>query len=190
MKAGENREYSSYDIDQIARRGHLREALEISLNAIKTGVYQDDLFFIAADIAYQLGDLDKAAQLINRLLGADPEHINGWVLFGDIFSRKEDASRAAYGYQRAENLFPAMAELNREIVAAVKKKITIKTPKKKEPAFSDHGFDTATFAGICVQQGYFNKALKIYYQLLKNDPENVQLKEKIRDLEKRLGKND
>lgn len=40
-------------------------------------------------------------------------------------------------------------------------------------------FETATFADICISQGKFEKALKIYETLIQNDPENETYKEKV-----------
>jgi len=51
-------------------------------------------------------------------------------------------------------------------------------------------FETATFADICVNQGKYEKALKIYKRLLNNDPDNAKYKEKIRLIEQRWENND
>jgi tetratricopeptide (TPR) repeat protein len=51
-------------------------------------------------------------------------------------------------------------------------------------------FETATFADICVDQGKFEKALKIYKRLLKIEPDNAKYKEKIEMISKRWENND
>lgn len=180
----------AYEIDQIGRNGRLREALDQALQAIRHGLYENDLFFVAADIAFQLGDLDKAAQLIDRLLARDPEHINGWILFGQIHGQRKDIARADYGRLQAESLFPGLREID----------INYDTIEEQTPANSETeqrrssnqriDFDTMTFAEICAKQGYHNKALKIYYDLLEKDPQNEDLKKRIEELNKRLNKND
>ncbi len=190
MNQDNQQKKSAYDIDLIARRGDLRQALEMALEAIKSGVYESDLFYVAADMAYQLGDLDKAEQLVNRLLALDPEQVKGWTLFGEISSKKNEIIKANYAYQMAENLFPALASVNRKIVETVyNEKIVNKAAKNKQPE-KPLNFETKTFADICAKQGYYNKALKIYHDLLKKDPDSEELKIKIADIEKRLGRND
>lgn len=181
---------STFDIDMIAKRGGLREALDLALNAIKSGVFESDLFFISAEMAYQLGDLDKAEQLINKLLAIDSEHVRGWTLFGEIMIKKNEIIKANYAYQMAENLFPAIASFNRRIVEAAEKERAIDNKAEKDKPVKPLNIETRTFADICVKQGYYNKALKIYHDLLEENPESIELKKRIADIEKRLGRND
>jgi len=51
-------------------------------------------------------------------------------------------------------------------------------------------FETSTFADICLDQGKFEKALKIYKRLLNNDPDNAKYKEKIRMINQRWENDD
>jgi len=190
MKQNDDTKTSAYDIDLISRRGNLRHALDMALEAIKKGVAETDLFFIAADVAFQLGDLDKAEQLANALLVMDPEHLKGWVLFGEIYAKKNDIIRAGHARQMAVNLFPALAEADKEnsdFFSMDNNNIKITGPDKKAEKLD---FDTITYADICASQGYFNKALKIYQDHLKKNPDDEELKKKIADIEKRLVKND
>jgi tetratricopeptide (TPR) repeat protein len=179
-----------YDIDQIGKKGKLQEALDQALQAIRQGLYEDDLFFIAADLAYQLGDLDKAAQLINRLLARDPEHVNGWILFGQIHEQRQDIARASYGRLRAENLFPGLREIDFDGQAVEERAPSANETGLETPSDRRIDFDTLTFAEICAEQGYYNKALKIYYDLLEKDPQNEDLRRRIDELNRRLNKND
>jgi tetratricopeptide (TPR) repeat protein len=187
----DNRQASiAYDIDQIGKNGRLKEALDQALQAIREGLYEDDLFFIAANMAYRLGDLDKAAQLIDRLLARDPEHINGWILYGRIYRHKKDIARADYGRLQAENLFPGLREIDFNSNAV--KEPTPVASRMEQNRLSEQriDFDTLTFAEICAGQGYYNKALKIYHDLLEMDPQNENLKRRIEELNKRLNKDD
>jgi tetratricopeptide (TPR) repeat protein len=179
-----------YDIDQIGKKGELQEALDQALQAIRQGLDEDDLFFIAADLAFQLGDLGKAAQLINRLLARDPEHVNGWILFGQIHQQRQDIARAAYGRLQAESLFPGLREIDFDGNAVDRQ---LSSADKKGPGMSSDrpiNFDTLTFAEICAEQGYHNKALKIYCDLLERDPQNEDIKRRIEELNRKLNKGD
>lgn len=190
MENNEKKASTAYDVDQIAKNGMLQEALDQALQAIRQGLHEDDLYMVAAGLAFQLGDLDKAAQLIDRLLASDPEHINGWILFGQIHRQKQDITRADYGRLQAESLFPGLSEIDFDGNAAGEK---VTAFNAVEPAASSEqriDFDTMTFAEICAEQGYYNKALKIYYDLLEKDPQNMDLKRRIEELNKRLNKND
>jgi len=189
-KKDNNNRTSAFDIDLISRRGNLRQALDLALEAIKKGVLETDLYFIAADMAFQLGDLDKAEQLANTLLVLDPEHVKGWVLFGDIYTRKNDIIRANHARQMALTLFPGLGGFSGEEDDFFKmdiNKVKIVINRKPEEKIS---FDTITYADICARQGYYNKALKIYHDHLKRNPDDSELKKKIADIEKRLVKKD
>ncbi len=190
MRIDDKQASITYDIDQIGKNGKLQEALNKALQAIRQGWNEEHLFFIDADMAYQLGDLDKAAQLIDRLLARDPEHINGWILFGQIHGRREDIARADYGRLQAESLFPGLKEIDFDGNAVEKQDSAFNGTEQKPLSGQKIDFETLTFAEICAEQGYYNKALKIYYDLLEKDPGNEDLKRRIEEFKKRLNKYD
>lgn len=190
MNENNDTKTSAFDIDMVSRRGNMRQALNLALEAIKKGVAETDLYFIAADMAFQLGDLDKAEQLANTLLVLDPEYIKGWVLFGEIYSRKNDIIRAGHARQMAINLFPAMGGPDSEFAEFFNMDISNAKIVNTEKSEVNLNFDTITYADICASQGYYNKALKIYHDHLKKNPDDEELKKKIANIEKRLVKND
>jgi tetratricopeptide (TPR) repeat protein len=186
----ESTELTAYGIDELGRRGMMREALDLALEAIRKGEDDSDLYFVAADLAFKLRDLEKAAFLINGLLIRDPEHLNGWVLFGRIFAAKNDVVRAAYGQSQAENLFPALARMG--VLDDLPSGSRTGSQGKRHGSLSreELDFETMTFAEICVEQGYYNKALKIYNDLLQKDPGNDEIRTRVAELRKRLERND
>lgn len=189
MKTDDRANISAYEIDQGSRQGDLRSALESALQAIRAGALDSELFYVAARISFQLGNLQKAEQLVRMLLAADPDYINGWMLFGRIYSRKGDIARATYGLKRAEEIFPAISELN---IDADGDEAPRPVPTESVVSISSKSisFETATFADICVRQGYLNKALKIYSDLLKKNPDDEALKQKISEIKSKTGMND
>lgn len=190
MEQDNSKKISAFDIGLISRRGNLRQALDLALEAIKKGVVDSDLYFIASDMAFQLGDLEKAEQLAGKLLILDPEHVKGWVLFGEIYSRKNDIIRAGHARQMALTLFPALAESGKEFADFFNMDINDIKIVTDQKSGENLNFDTITYADICASQGYYNKALKIYHDHLKKNPDDEELKKKIADIEKRLVKDD
>lgn len=176
-----------FDIEQIQIKGSLHEALEIALQEIRRGSCDPQLFYLGARLAFELNDLAKAEQLVRALLAYDPEHINGWVLFGDINQRLGDNARAEYSRDRAIDLFPALEELD---LSRDRKTSEPVISKSNLPPVPDLNFDTATFAEICIDQGYLNKALKIYSDLQRDDPQNAQWAAKIDEIKRKMGKHD
>ena len=178
---------TAYEIDAVARRGELRRALDLTLEAIKDGSVESDLYYVAADYSFRLGDLDKALQLVNSLLVCDPQHLGGWHLFGEICIRKNDIVRAGHAERMVETLFPASINRDIDFADSVLKDNNNQNQNKARAGLN---FDTLTFADICASQGYYHKALKIYQDHLLKNPDDEITRRKIEDLEKRLSKND
>jgi tetratricopeptide (TPR) repeat protein len=182
----ENNNYlSSFDIDQLSRAGDMRDALNFALHEIRDGSRDIHLFYLASSLAYELGDIQKSEQLVRHLLAADPDHINGWLLFGKIHKRKGDAARSAYGLARAQEIFPALVEFG-----LLNDLQDGKEPTEKMAGGNVLDFETKTFAEICVKQGYYNRALKIYMDLKEKRPDDPEIGRKIEEIKKKMGKND
>jgi tetratricopeptide (TPR) repeat protein len=187
MIQGDNKYLSPFEIDQLGKSGDLREALNFALHEIREGSREVQLYYLAATLAYDLGDIQKSEQLLKLLLSADPEHINGWLLFGKIHRRKGDLARSAYGFNRAEEIFPALVEFN------ILNNLKAPQPSKdaeNSSAGDGMSFETRTFADICVKQGYYNKALKIYSELKEKQPDDPEIGQKIDEIKRKMGKND
>lgn len=177
---------SAYEIDAVGKRGRVQDALTMTLDAIRGGADDDDLYFVGASLAYQLGDLEKAEQLVNALLARDPDHANGWMLFGDIFEAKGDIVRAGHGRLMAQTIFPALESMARSFMEESPSGGGLPVMDNEGISEEKISFDTMTFAEICTRQGYLNKALKIYHDLLKKRPHDPEIKRRIDDLNKRI----
>jgi len=187
MNRDENNSLTPFDIDQLGRTGSLREALNLALKEIRAGSRETDLFYMAARMAFELDDLAKSEQLLKHLLTLDPEHLNGWVLYGKVHYKKGDLARSNYGLRKAEEIFPALAD--QDLLGDPLRAETMKAAKEKR-GIGKEIFETETYADICVKQGYLNKALKIYSDLKEQFPDNPGLGRKIDDLKKKMGRHD
>jgi len=187
MDAEEPINISAFNISQMAKSGSLREALNSALKRIRDGEKDNEFLYVAATIAYDLGDMQKAEQLVRLLLVSDPEQINGWLLYGKIYNRRNDTIRYGYCLNRAEEISPAIAELNLHTIA--RNLDQVKSDVANGIA-RETNFETATYADICVAQGYYNKALKIYSDLTEKDPANSEYAMKIEEIKKKMSKHD
>ena len=190
MKIDAKVKFSPYDVDCIGNSGELQRALDIALEQIRGGERDNELLFVAAKIAFRLQNLAKAEQLATLLLASDSGHINGWLLYGQIHLAKGDANRGAYGEKRAEEIFPGLAQT--DIVRQLNKPQVNKPVKAKVQSTqsTDAGFDTATFAEICIQQWYLSKALKIYGDLLTKNPGDNEIIRRIEAIKRKMAEND
>jgi tetratricopeptide (TPR) repeat protein len=189
MNRDETNHLSPFEIDQLSKSGSVREALNLALKEIRAGSRESDLFYLAARLAFEIEDLGKSEQLVKHLLALDPEHLSGWVLFGRIHRMRGDLARSNYAFQRAQELFPALSEY--DLLDDLKAQEMPRTGLSSGMAtISREIFETETYADICVKQGYFNKALKIYTDLREKFPDNAGIQRKIEETKKKMGRND
>ncbi|UCC78382.1 MAG: tetratricopeptide repeat protein [Candidatus Zixiibacteriota bacterium] len=186
MKKDKTTRIADFTIDPISRQGMLQDALDLALEAIKNGSFETDLYFFAADMAYRTGDIHKAEQLIDRLLALDPDHVEGWTLFGDIHNRINNIAGNLDAHHITETLVPDLTAEEIKTFNFFKNMDNKSKDGKIEEPKESLNFDTITYADICARQGYYNKALKIYQDHLKKNPHDEGLKKKIADIEKRL----
>ena len=177
---------SPFEIAKMGKTGSLRDTLNAALKRIRDGEKDNEFFYVAATIAFELGDMQKAEQLVRLLLMSDPEQINGWLLFGKIYYRRGDMIRYNYCLNRAEEISPAIAEMNLHTIARSSENMT----NSESNSGAELNFETATYADICIAQGYLNKALKIYSDLKDKDPGNPVYDIKIEEIRKKMGKHD
>ncbi|OGC92281.1 MAG: hypothetical protein A2W25_14815 [candidate division Zixibacteria bacterium RBG_16_53_22] len=187
MNRDENNSLTPFDIDQVGEAGSLRESLNLALKEIRAGARDTDLFYMAARMAFELDDVAKSEQLVKHLLALDPEHLNGWVLFGKVYHKKGDQARSNYGLAKAEEIFPELTD--QDLLGDLLRAETLKIAKEKR-GIGKEIFETETYADICVKQGYLNKALKIYSDLKEQFPDNPGLEKKIDELKKKMGRHD
>src|SRR5687768_11098298 len=62
--------------------------------------------YVKAALAYQDGDRDRAASLVQNALEKDPDHIMARLLLGNIHRDKAEYAAAAEHYQRVSELDP------------------------------------------------------------------------------------
>jgi tetratricopeptide (TPR) repeat protein len=179
MANEDNSDLTTFEIDAIARRGDLQQAMGLAVEMIKKGDPDNELYFVASEIAFQLGDLEKAEQLINSLLVLDPQHLRGWCLFGEICIRKNRIIGADHARRTAETLFPALVSSDVFPADPDQEGNTNEHVNGRDKSLN---FDTLTFADICLSQGYHHKALKIYQDHSKKNPGDEELKKKIADI--------
>ena len=183
MDRDKNGKMDALDIEEISKRGNLKDTLDLLLEAIRVRGFESDLYFAAANMAFRLGDLRKAEQLAGRLLEYDPEHGGAWMLYGEITGRISSIIRTGGKSDGLTAVDRASGELlGRDLGRIESRDIDMSRDGQKESL----DFDTITYADICASQGYYNKALKIYQDHLKRNPDNEELRKKIESIRKRL----
>jgi tetratricopeptide (TPR) repeat protein len=160
------------------------------------------VFAPLADAYRKSGDVDKAIEILERGLEKMPTYASAHVILGKCYYDKGATERAKSEFRRvleldgenlvalkfmgdillAEDKRPEAAEFYRRILAIdatnaeVADAKSMRDERPKELA-------TMTLAGIYAAQGYYNKALRIYHDVLEREPGNMEAKEMVAKLE-------
>ncbi len=173
--------------DAYRKNGDIDSAIELCEKGLERYPSYASAHVILGKCFYDKGAAERVRSEFLRGIGLDPENMVALKFLGDILVAEGDHESAAQYYQRLLTIDPtneevetALGELEegfriRQIDLADEKQIT-KIDGAGELA-------TMTLAGIYAAQGYYNKALKIYQDIIRNEPENTQAREMVEKLE-------
>ena len=176
------------------KMGMLSEACNIAENGLASLPDYCPGHVVLARIRCQQGDLRASEVSFVRALEIDPQSLAALVGFSRICLLQERHAEARSLLLKARELSPADPVIN---------KLLLSLPEEVErlpPASSDikraevdaeassvqsveEPVETVTLAELYLKQGLADKALGIYRNLLARDPDNLELRRRIRDLE-------
>ncbi len=157
-----------------------------------------------AEAHVDAGEVEMALQLIEHGLRAHPNYIPAHILRARYLMRQNKPFKAEEALREALSVDPAnlaalrmLCELEAKREAAGRgmtaRKLAALDPadplalrvlsEQKEAASP---FTTRSVAELYESQGYLTEALRIYRELGKQQPDNVELASKIKDLEGRI----
>lgn len=165
-----------------------QEALQVTRAGLSRAPRSRALSLLEARILNETGDKQGAWNALGRLLEIEPQDRQGLWLKAQIgrqLGKKPEAIEAARAllhivpdHEEAKALLAELAPQQRE---------------EKEPVAAEKGagtrrtITTATMAEIYVKQGYLNKAVHVYRELLAADPESNRIQKRLQELEGQVG---
>lgn len=160
------------------------EALELTRAGLTRVPRSPGLSLLEARLLSEKGDAQGAWNAVGRLLEIDSKNTSGlWLKarLGLRLEKKDEAIQAARmllslepDHQEAQALLSKMAPEEHE------KNVT---GGKNGAETGRRTITTATLAEIYVKQGYLNKAVHVYRELLEAEPGNEQLEQRLKELE-------
>ena len=163
-------------------------------------------FAYIADMMIDLRLYEKAKEILDKGLKIHPEYIPGLITLGRYYFVKDELEEAKdvflkvvnYDFEnmRAYNYLVKIYEKtgDRDSLYRTYETIAILDPynKKTEEFFSGNlssqkPFPTVAIAELYEAQGHYEEAINIYKEVLKRNPENEEIKGRIKKL---LGKKD
>jgi tetratricopeptide (TPR) repeat protein len=172
--------------DAYRKSGEVDRAIEILENGLERFPQYASAHVILGKCFYDKGASERAKAEFARVLELDPENMVALKFTGDILLAEDRRAEAAECYRKILAIDPtneAVARALKDMEASfVVKEIDladgrgVRDERPRELA-------TITLAGIYAAQGYYNKALKIYGEILEREPGNREAKEMVAKLE-------
>ncbi len=176
--------------------GRLDEALEVARRGEHAHPNSSSGLTVLGRIQAQRLDFDAAVVAFQRAIDLDDQNIHALNGLSRLLLRSGDREGASALIARTLTLKPGdpvALKMQRSIetappgsAPAVSTAATPSTSPRAGDADSSAPIATATIAEIYIGQGYPEKALKVYRDLLRANPYDEKIRQKLVDLKKRL----
>jgi tetratricopeptide (TPR) repeat protein len=174
--------------DLYRKNGDVDRAIELCEKGLEKYPDYASAHVILGKCFYDKGATERARGEFLRVLELDPENMVALKFMGDILLAEDKNVEATDYYKRLLSIDPTNADVNR-ILKNMKEKFEVKEidlgaesariRKSEQP----RELATMTLAGIYAAQGYYNKALKIYQDVLQKEPNNNEAQEMVDKLQ-------
>lgn len=187
-KAPESRLFAPL-ADAYRKSGDLEKAIELCEKGLERFPDYASARIILGKCFYDKGATERARGEFERVLAIDPANMVALKFMGEICLAEDEKKKAGEFFRKLLAIDPTNEDAARilgeiESEFKVKKidlgdKLQVKDERPGELA-------TMTLAGIYTAQGYYNKALKIYQDILRKEPENVEVRGMVDKLQSLL----
>ena len=175
--------------DAYRKSGDLEKAIEVCESGLERFPDYASARVILGKCFYDKGATERARGEFERVLGVDPDNMVALKFMGEIHLAENEKKKAGDSFRKLLAIDPTneeAAKVLEEIESEFKvkeidlgDKLRVKDERPGELA-------TMTLAGIYTAQGYYNKALKIYQDLLHKEPENIEVQGLVEKLQSLL----
>ncbi len=173
------------------KMGLFNDAREIVVKGLELHPDFGPAYVVLARIECQLENIDASCAAFEKALALDPDSLAALVGYARVklLLHQEDAARELLLHARS--LSPADPVINKMLLglapqAEPNEEIAAEPPVvENEPAKSNNltALASTTLADLYLAQGFTDKALGLYRQLLSRNPDNLELRRKIREIE-------
>ncbi|NIM19489.1 MAG: tetratricopeptide repeat protein [Candidatus Latescibacteria bacterium] len=193
--------------DACRKVGRLEEALEICTNGIAHHPDYASGHVVLGKCFYDIGDQDRALDSFQTVLSLDENNLVALKYLGTILAEQGRETAAMEHFKHILALDPENTEIRSKLENLQERQDTIGRTQAKEEegvihlgAVPDEDFEgkvislsdeeetsdefaTLTLAEIYSSQGYREKAIKIYEEILRRRPDNKLAKQKLAELD-------
>jgi len=163
------------------------EALELTRAGLSNMPRSTGLSLLEARLLSEQGEAQGAWNAVGRLLEIDPQNTRGLWLKARLGRRLEKRDEAIQAARMLLSLEPDHQEARALLSEMAPEEHEKKMVAGKEGAETGRRtITTATLAEIYVKQGYLNKAVHVYRELLEVEPGNERLSQRLKELEQQI----
>lgn len=168
--------------DAYRKAGRIKEAIDLC----QEGLSRHPDFQVARMIlarAYMAdGDQEEALRELNRVAAVTPDDVQCHRLLADLYRKAGDLDRAVIHLERVTSLDPGDKEAK-----AVIDLLKGQTPQGESQGvrrllLDDDTFATVTFGNLCFQQGLLDEAAAIFVRVLRREPGNRAVRERLEEV--------
>lgn len=171
--------------DAYRKHGDTAKAIELLEQGIEKYPRYASARVILGKCYYDTGATERARAEFARVLEIDPENMVALKYLGDISLAEDRRRDAADFYRRLLAADPTNEEAARALREAEQSAVVKEIDLADAGATRDERpreLATMTLAGIYASQGYYNKALGIYRDVLEREPSNREAREMVEKL--------
>ncbi len=176
-KAPESRLFAPL-ADAYRKNGEIDEAIELCEKGLERFPDYVSARVILGKCFYDKGATERARDEFTRVLETDPDNMVARKYMGEILLAENKKEEAAEHFRHLLTIDPTNEEASKtleEIESQFQVKEIDLSDKKHVRDERPGELATMTLAGIYAAQGYYNKALKIYRDILRKEPENIEV---------------
>ena len=176
------------------KMGLFDDACQILNNGLEKHPDSAPAYIILGRIQCQQGDYALSSSSFEKALELDSESLAALVGYARVKILLEHYDKAREILLRARQLSPADSVINKLIlslpeVEETKEDIEEVSVAEEHISSSPVPLISATIADLHLKQGMHQEALAMYRELQEKDPDNLEIRRKIRELEKSADKN-
>jgi tetratricopeptide (TPR) repeat protein len=173
--------------DAYRKNGEIDRAIELCERGLEHYPDYASAHVILGKCFYDKGATERARAEFMRVLELDQENMVALKFMGDIHLAEGNQVEAADYFKR----FLALDPTNDEVISTLSEMesefqgpdIDLSDEKSTRRMEHPRELATMTLAGIYAAQGYYNKALKIYQDILRREPDNSEAQEMVDKLQ-------
>lgn len=181
--------------DACRKLGRLEEAVEICGKGLKHHPDYTSGHVVLGKSLFDMGRKEEASEAFQRVLSLDPDNLVALRFMGLILTEKGELEAAAERFRHFLTLDPANEEIKAKLLGLEEREEVIELAPLDDEGFEGEEISlggevetsdelaSTTLADIFASQGYKDRAIKIYREVLSKQPDNEAVRKRLQALE-------